>query len=489
MKLSSCFKHIPEEVRSLFFIKILTTYSFAVMYSSLVLYMTKDIGVSSIEATGVVGVFISLNFILHFLGGYAGGKVVSNNMLLAFGMVMELFGVLVLPYSLFVGLGIFLTGSGLYATSINAIMIQRYGPDDPNREVASFWIYSAMNIGFFGGHIISGIFHLQNSYSSLFLSSIVASIIALIMIFYNWDSLSDRNTDLSFYSDRVRRKRMTSALLSVPLLTCGVISLLIYHSGSSRLIMLMGIVIFVSTLLLAAKQPRKNERNKVYAFSILTFSALAFWALFFIGPMGMTIFIKQHVDSNFIGFSIPPQWFNNINTGIIVIFGPILAQWFKKKRTEGMDLSFPLLFSAALIFIGTAYAILPLSISLSAGKGMISMWWVVIAYVLLTLGELFLAPVGVAMIGKLAPDGKQGLLLGIWSMISGVASIISKFLSQLMVVPGERSSIYNFSHMFNNIGWFAIAFGILLLICTPFIKRLIDDDRSSSVNEDAVVLS
>lgn len=469
---------IPLKIRSLFFIKILTTYSFAVMYSSLVLYMTKDMNFSSIQATGVVGVFISLNFILHFLGGYCGGKVVSNNMLLALGMVMEFFGVLILPYALYVGLGVFLTGSGLYATSINAIMIQRYRPDDEEREVASFWIYSAMNIGFFCGHIISGIFHLQSNYSALFVSSLGTTFLALIMILYSWDKLSDKSTEFSGLSNKEQKTRVFGALALLPILLITVVCLLIFHGISSKIIMLMGALIFMATSVLATRQPSKTEKNKVIAFSILTFSSLVFWSLFFLGPMGMTIFIKQHVSADLMGIKIPPQWYHNINTGVIVIFGPMLAQWFRKKREQGFELSFPFLFSIALIFIGSAYALIPLCISISSGLKPISVGWIIMSYILLTLGELFLAPVGVAMIGKLAPRGKQGLLLGIWSMVSGVASIISKYLSQLMVIQETHNSMYHFSKVFNYAGWFAIGFGGLLYFSTPFIKKLIYDEKS-----------
>ena len=86
MKLISSLGFVPKEVRTLFVIKIFTTFSFSVLYSSLILYMTHDLDVSSQDAVGIVGVFISLNFLLHFFGGFAGGKIISNRGLLIFGM-------------------------------------------------------------------------------------------------------------------------------------------------------------------------------------------------------------------------------------------------------------------------------------------------------------------------------------------------------------------------------------------------------------------
>lgn len=478
MNFGFCLKYIPEEIRSLFFIKIFTTYSYAVLYSSLVIYMTKDLGVSSLYAMGIVGVFISLNFLLHFLGGFSGGKFVSNRMLLAFGMVMELIGVVMIFKSLLIGLGIFLTGSGLYATSINAIMIQRYKQEDSRREVASYWIYSGMNLGFFIGHFVSGYFHIQSNYNNIFISSLLASFAALVIIYLNWHNLSDKTTEFENIPTASQRFRVISSISIVPLLILSVITALYYHSDSSKIIMLIGVLIFCLTLFLAVQQPTQREKNKVFAFLILTFSALVFWSLFFIGPMGMTLFIKQYVNSNVMGWVIPPQWFNTINTGIIVIGGPLLAHWFKKKRKAGSDLSSPVLFSIALLFIGIAYAILPMGVYLKGNHELLSIWWVFFSYVLLTLGELFLSPIGVAMIGKLAPSGKQGLLLGIWSMVSGISSMISKYLSQMMVIPNVNevghTSINSFSNVFNIIGWVAIFFGVVLFLFVPLVKNLIE---------------
>lgn len=490
MKLNSLFKFIPGDVRELFFLKIVTTYSYAVLYSSLVLYMTNNVGISNKYATSVVGVFISLNFLLHFFGGYAGGKIISNRMLLLIGMCLELTGVSLLNSNLFLGLGVFLTGSGLYVTSINAIMIQKYEPNDNRRELASFWVYSGMNLGFFLGHTVSGYFHIQSNYQWLFYSAIAATIASLFLIGLNWHKFVDRTTELSLKSTKEKRTRFHLSLSLIPIVLLFVYASLIFNSQSSKLIMLFGGFIFCSTLILALKQPKQNDKNKVFAFLILIVAALAFWSLFFIGPMGLTLFIKQYVNKEFMGITIPPQWFNNINTGIIIIGGPLLANWFKKKRESGLDLSYPFLFAIALLNIGAAYIILTLGIWISGNTNLVPMIWVVLSYILQTTGELCLSPVGVAMIGRLAPQGKQGLLLGIWAMVSGIASMVSKFLSQMMVFPNLNSApsseIQSFNHVFTIIGWEAIIAGVFLLICVPFVKRLMNETVISSPQLKAV---
>ena len=149
--------------------------------------MTSDLGFSKSASMGIVGTFVSLNFIWHFLGGYAGGKYLSNRQLFLVGMSFEVLGLILFQKFFFLGLGIFLTGCGLYVTSSNAIMIQRYKPEDPEIEIASFWLYSGMNLGFFIGHSVSGYFYITQDFKSLFMTAVIASSVSLAAALINWN--------------------------------------------------------------------------------------------------------------------------------------------------------------------------------------------------------------------------------------------------------------------------------------------------------------
>ncbi len=475
MNIKNIVNHLPKEIRALFIIKIFSTYTYAVLYASLLLYMTGPLALSVKLATGVVGVFISFNFLLHFLGGYAGGKFISNRLLFVSGMVFEIIGLLTSFYQFYLGLGVFLAGCGLYATSINAIMLQRFKPSDQKRELASFWLYSGMNLGFFIGHTVSGYYHLKGDYHSLFITAIFASVISLILLLLNWHKFDDITTEFNHYSRAKQRKGVIASLLSACILVPFVVLSLKNNMASSALVIILAVMVFTGLFISITKERNPIDKNKLIAFVVLAIAGITFWSLFFIGPLGLTLFIKDYVNQNLFGMIIPPQWFHNINTVIIVLGGPLLAIWFQKKRQQGNDLSAPLLFSIALLLVGSAFAILPLGIYLSSNH-LVSMSWIVLSYILQTLGELFLSPVGVAMIGQLAPKGKQGLLLGVWSMVSGIASMISKSLSQLMILPNQTSisdvGIQQYSKIFAEVGVVTLVAGVILLLLVPRLKYL-----------------
>lgn len=461
---------VPKEIRVLFTIKLFTTYSFSVLYSSLLLYLLEIEKISQSAALGVVGTFISLNFILHFLGGFWGGTYISNRGLLAGGMIFETIGLLLTKFNLFLGLGIYLTGCGIYVTSITAIMIQRFEPGDDRREYAAFILYSGMNLGFLIGSSISGYLYLHKMYFALFASAAFSSAMSLILALINWEIISDKTTKLVKLSKEKKRTQQNKVLISVMFLTPLIILSLIYNKTLSDVILAVSLLMFFSVFIVAMKQPTKAQRNQVFAFSILLVVGIIFWSIYFIGPMGLVVFIKNHVDSHILGLSVAPQWYNNVNTIMIVLGGPLLAEWFKRRRESGGELSTPILFSLALLLIGIAYIILPLAISVS-NNNLVSPLWLVLSYIFLTLGELCVGPIGVAMIGRLAPKGYQGWLLGIWSMNSGIATILSKQFSEVMTV-GPLESTVHFSRMFMNVGLGAIGSAIILFGFSPMINGL-----------------
>ena len=143
------FAHAPQGTAALFFIQIFATLGFAVLYSTLVLYATKHLHLSVKAATTLMGVFGAFNYGLHLFGGYLGGRFLSNRNLFVGGMALQVFGCACIATGtlplFYVGLALFLTGSGLNVTCINMMLTQRFTPEDPRREGAFLWNYAGMN--------------------------------------------------------------------------------------------------------------------------------------------------------------------------------------------------------------------------------------------------------------------------------------------------------------------------------------------------------
>jgi proton-dependent oligopeptide transporter, POT family len=483
---------MPTGAGALFLIQIFATLSFSVLFSTLILYATKGLKMNDLLATSITGSFIALNYFLHLLGGYIGGRYLSYRSLFGVGMICQILGCVLISVPdtnyLLWGLALFLSGSGLNVTCINCMVTQLFEPDDKRREAAFLWNYSGMNIGFFIGFSISGYFHLHQAYQELFLLAAIGNLIALVLTFYNWKILKDRD---STFIDLSSEAKKTSRIIgfSVVIALVFVLRGLLQHTDfSNQLILIIGAAMLVLITVLTMKQSGHREQNRMKAYIILALSSLIFWALYQLAPMGLNLFIERNVDRNFIGMLIAPQWVQNINTIVIIIGGPILSVLFTYLRDRGMNISIPLQFSFALLLIGIAFAILPLGISLANEQGYTNFNWILASYILQSIGELFISPIGYAMVGQLAPLRLRGLMMGMWMMITGIAAILSDHFSKMALGPENVTDPLltnpSYSHTFGLLGWSAIIISILLFIFTPFVARLTQEKKTMDINDN-----
>lgn len=488
---------MPTGAGALFLIQIFATLGFSVLYSTLILYATKGLHMNDTLATSITGSFIALNYFLHLLGGYVGGRYLSYRSLFGVGMVLQVLGCLLIsvpdPSYLLWGLASFLGGSGLNVTCINCMVTQLFEPDDKRREAAFLWNYSGMNIGFFVGFTIGGYFHLHQAYRELFVLSALGNLIALVLTFYNWKLLKDRDTTFIESTKTSQKQARLIGLGIVIALVFALRGLLQHTAFCNQLILAIGIAMLGLIILLTIKQPGQIEKNKMWGYIILALSSLIFWALYQLAPMGLNLFIERNVDRHFLGLLIAPQWIQNINTLVIIFGGPLLSVLFTHMRERGININIPFQFSLALLLIGIAFAILPLGISLSNAQGYTNFNWILASYVLQSIGELFISPIGYAMVGQLAPFRLRGLMMGMWMMITGIAAILSDHFSKMAL--GSTESIdplitnASYSHTFNLLGWSAIITGILLFLFVPLVARLTQEKKTIKIMNNDLMLS
>lgn len=476
---------MPRGAGALFFIQIFATLAFSVLYSTLVLYATNRLHLSDSVATKITASFVAFNYALHLLGGYVGGRFFSYRSLFSIGTLLQVVGCVFISspstQSLFWGLAAFLTGAGLIVTCINCMLTQLFKPDDKRREAAFLWNYSGMNVGFFIGFSMSGYLQLQNAYHELFLFAGVGNLIALVLTAIQWKSLADTHTS---FVRLVKSERNVANMKGIALIILLVLALRVLLENahmSNNLIMLVGIIMAGVIAYLAMKQRTPEESKKVWAYLILAGMSLVFWTLYQLAPMGLTLFIERNVDRHYFGMLIAPQWVQNINTVVIIIGGPLLSILFTSLRHRGMQLAIPTQFGIALLLIGVSMAILPVGIHFANAKGYVHFNWIFASYILQSIGELFISPIGYAMVGQLAPLHLQGLMMGTWLMITGVAATLSGYFSNMALGSTHSTDPLvtnpSFGHTFGMLGYSAIATGIVLLMLIPFITRLTQEKK------------
>ena len=483
---------MPTGAGALFLIQIFATLGFSVLYSTLILYATQGLHMSDLLATSITGSFVALNYFLHLLGGYIGGRYLSYRSLFGIGMILQVLGCLLISVPdtsyLLWGLAAFLGGSGLNVTCINCMVTQLFEPDDKRREAAFLWNYSGMNIGFFVGFAIGGYFHLMHAYRELFLLSGLGNLVALVLTLYNWKILKDRDTTFVDADAAVKKKGRLIGIAFIVLLVLALRGLLQQTALCNQLILIIGAAMLALIMTLAIRQPGQTEKKKMWGYIILALASLIFWTLYQLAPMGLNLFIERNVDRHFLGLLIAPQWVQNINTIVIIFGGPLLSVVFTHLRDRGININIPLQFSFALLMIGIAFAILPIGIGMANAQGYVNFNWILVSYILQSVGELFISPIGYAMVGQLAPLRLRGLMMGSWMMITGISAILSDHFSKVALGSGDTINPLvtnaNYSHTFGLLGWSAIFAGIFLFACIPLVARLTQEKKSLTLKNE-----
>lgn len=471
---------IPEGAGALFFIQIFATLGFAVLYSTLVLYATKKLGFSIKDATAIMGVFGAFNYGLHLFGGYLGGRFISNRNLFVGGMVLQVIGCASIAggsaAQLYWGLAFFLTGSGLNVTCLNLMLTQRFKPEDNRRESAFLWNYAGMNLGFFIGFTVAGYYQLEENYPSLFIFATVGNFLAIVLAGLNWRVLADLNTPLLLAGRREFNLRLATGLLIlfglVPL-----VHLMLHHADfSGNLVLVLSVLIACVLIYLSLIHRDATERRHMWAYLLLTIGSLVFWTLYQMAPMGLQLFAVNNVDRMVWGYEVAPQWIQNINSFVIMFGGPLMALLFDKLRRRGWNIDIPIQFSAALVLIGIGFLVLPIGITLADARGLSAFRWIFISYLLQSVAELLISPIGYAMIGRLAPAKYQGIMMGTWMLVTGTASILAAYFSGMIPEASEGLAVSTnpgYSQIFSNLGWSSVAVGVAMFLLIPKLRRLI----------------
>ena len=490
------FAHIPEGAGALFFIQMFSTLGFAVLYFTLDLYSTKHLHFSTQEAAGILGVFGAFNYGLHLFGGYLGGRFLSNRNLFVLGMAFQVFGCACISVGnielLYWGLALFLTGCGLNVTCINMMLTQRFKPEDIRREGAFIWNYAGMNVGFAIGFIVAGHFQLNEDYRSMFIFATIGNFLAIVLAFFNWSAIGDLDTTLLTVSKKDFNLRFIAGVAIMTLLVPTLWFLLQHRDGTEILIKIICGVVAITLIYLTIRHKDLREKRNMSAYLILAVGSLVFWTLYQLTPSALQQFADNNVDRNVWGIEIAPVWIQNINTIILVLGGPLMSAMFVRLRARGWNIDVPKQFSTSLILMGVGTLALPLGIYLADDKGMVAFVWLFTFYVFQSLGELLISPVGYAMIGRLAPRQYQGIMMGSWMLLTGLASLLARDLASSIPEPSASAAMSTnpaYKSLFSQLGWGTVAVGVVLVALIPFLTKLIKDKETPTTPEELIKLA
>ena len=209
-----------------------------------------------------------------------------------------------------------------------------------------------------------------------------------------------------------------------------------------------------------------DERKRLYAIGVFFLAAALFWSVFEQAGSTLNLFADRDTRTELFGWSFPSSWFQSLNSLYIIAAAPVFAWiWI---RLGSREPSTAAKFAVGLIFVGAGFAILVVASRLAAQGVQVSPMWLGMTYLLHTIGELTLSPVGLSAMTKLAPARIAGLMMGVWFLAASVGNFIAGRLSgfyEAMPLPD----------LFGSVAAFAVVAGIIMFALVPWMKRLMGE--------------
>jgi POT family proton-dependent oligopeptide transporter len=224
---------------------------------------------------------------------------------------------------------------------------------------------------------------------------------------------------------------------------------------------------------------REEFQMMVAAMVLITFNTV-FWTLFEQAGSSLTLFADRNTDLHVIGsFSMPAAQTQFFNSFFIVTLAPLMTVLWTVLGRRGLEPSTPVKFGVALAGVGAGFLFLVWGTRFADGAFKVSVWWLAGLYLIHTLSELCISPVGLSMITKLSLARIVGLMMGVWFLSIAVAQYVAGAIAQVASVDTVGGEVTNpklaldtYIHVFTTIGWIAVAIGgVLLLLAWP-LRRL-----------------
>lgn len=471
----------PIQLYILFFTEMWERYGFYTMRGILVLYMTKILLFSNNHSYAIFGAFTALIYLTPSAGGYIADQLLGFRRAIMGGAVILAIGyaLLAVPGTEFFyyGLSCIIIGNGFFKPNVSGIVGQLYERNDPRREGGFQIFYAGINIGGIIPPLVTAAVIALYGWHAVFIMASIGVLVGLAVF-----SIGFRKSALHGVvpeHTRSNKKNITlyAVLLIGTLLAIVGFRFLTQHTTVANYVLFsMGTLFFLFSITKSFAYDQKR-RYRLWVCHILIVFSVIFWVLYQQGAMSLTIFTEFNLNRTFFGWTIPTVMFQALNPIAIIAFAPLCSWLWKFLDRYKMNPSIPVKFALGTILMGAGFAMMPLILMKTSSSGQISFWWVVLSYLLQSIGELLLSPVGLSMITELSPLAMVGLMMGAWFFASAVANALAGLASQwTTVAAGSNNPLItdpSYAHVFGILGWSSIAAGIIVLFFCPRLKRMI----------------
>ena len=442
------------------------------------------------------GILLCIGHLLMAVEGhqavrYVAGTVLTSDLSLADGSIIVAGTMLTETVKIqdlaalnifYLALAFIVVGVGFLKPNISTIVGQLYSKNDPRRESGFTIFYMGINLGSFAATIICVYLGETFGWGYGFGAAGIGMLFGLATFILGRKYLKglaepsepDRLTEKVFV---FLNREYLIYLLSI--LSLSLFWLVIQHEpivfASQQVLLVLsggGLVAY------AIFKGSRAEMQQMLVLMVLIASTIIFWALFEQAAGSMTLYADRVVERNILGIKITAGQFGSLNAGFIILLAlPFASLWVWLDKYQ-LNPNIPVKFALGIIQAGLGFGVLVIGAHYPNEVGKISLWWLVLAYLIHTTGELCLSPVGLSAVTKLAIHRVVGLSMGVWFLATALSETLAMRLGKIAAIDNQdidasniTETVATYSQLFEFLMWVGLGTGMLLLLISPILKR------------------
>lgn len=408
------------------------------MRALLVLYLVSEgadaatgsqgggLAMSAATASAIYAVYVSMVYLMAMPGGWFGDRVWGARKTVTIAAFVIMAGHLSLAAPgqamFFVGLVLVAVGSGLLKANISTMVGHLYdGPDDPRRDGGFTIFYMGINLGAFVAPLVIGTVGEKHNWHYGFALAAVGMGLGLAQFLIGTRNLSEKSSIVPNPLDAQERRSILARTALVTTLVAvfygAVVAMGMYTLNWALVpLTLAGLIIPVAVLVRIKldKSLTRTEQSKMSGYIWFFVAAAVFWMIYDQGGSTLSLFADAKTGDTLFGFDFPATWFQSLNPLFVMALAPVFAWlwlWLARRNQEPSTI---VKFAMALVLVGGSFFVFIVPMGMAGDGTKVSPMWLVSIYMIQTIAELCLSPVGLSVTTKMAPQKYASQMMGVW---------------------------------------------------------------------------
>ena len=475
----------PKQLWYLFIVEMWERFCFYGMRGVLTFFMVDQLLLKDAAANLQYGAIQAFVYAFTFIGGIFADKILGFKKSLFFGGIVMIVGNLLIAFSpqtlFYYGIAFSIIGTGFFKPNISSMVGELYHEKDPRRDAGYGMFYAGINIGgLFGGAlcIYLGKYH---SWTLCFLAAAIVMIFGLVTFLFTKKHLGPIGNSPLLDLSASKRKTREIAVYLGSLLSIPFIFIMVKNTDYTDYFMyIIGIIALSYFTYELFKLGEVKLQKKLFAAFLFIFFYFLFNAIYEQSGGSLSLFAKDNLNSNLLGFTIDPNVVNNSsNTLFVVLLSPfigLLWLWLAKKKLEPNTL---IKFGIGLLFLSASFYLCYYTKFFANVEGITSLNLFAFAYFVTTIGELCLGPIGMSIITKLSPKKLFGMMMGLWFLASAFGQLaagkLGAAISQSNSGTTLMSKLQSYTDGYYQLAIYSLVAGVVLIAISPLIKKLMQE--------------